>query len=250
MARLTTRDDLIEYLKRRLGGGVGGFLPVEISDNQYEVVVDDALQFCHENVYDFLNSRIYVIETVDGQLSYTLPDNIFAVTEVLSYKSYSSFGYARHSGVTSQEIEFIRSLGNISNGFLDSIINIQNFNMFRSNFIAEKTWKYNSNSQEFILYSNPGNGRKMALMVNEKLDADGNQTGLHWDNKFLKEYSLALAKIIYGTNLTKFSGVSLPGGGEVNGEAILESGKEEKERLEEYARESLCDPSYGVPIIY
>lgn len=48
-----------------------------------------------------------------------------------------------------------------------------------------------------------------------------------------RNYSVALAKIQWGSNLLKYNGVNLPGGITLNGEAILNEGKEEKLKAEE-----------------
>ena len=50
--------------------------------------------------------------------------------------------------------------------------------------------------------------------------------------KWVLEYSVALAKVMWGRILTKITGVSLLGGGNFNGDTILAEGIREKEALE------------------
>jgi hypothetical protein len=50
--------------------------------------------------------------------------------------------------------------------------------------------------------------------------------------KWVLEYSIALSKIMWGRILTKITGVTLLGGGSLNGEAVLQEGLSDKERLE------------------
>jgi len=50
--------------------------------------------------------------------------------------------------------------------------------------------------------------------------------------KWVLEYSTALAKIMWGRILTKISGVNLLGGGTLNGGEVLQEGVADKERLE------------------
>jgi hypothetical protein len=50
--------------------------------------------------------------------------------------------------------------------------------------------------------------------------------------KWVLEYSVALSKIMWGRILTKINGVNLPGGGTINGDAVLSEGNADKERLE------------------
>lgn len=50
--------------------------------------------------------------------------------------------------------------------------------------------------------------------------------------KWVLEYSVALSKIMWGRVLTHITGVSLLGGGTLNGESVLAEGNADKERLE------------------
>lgn len=50
--------------------------------------------------------------------------------------------------------------------------------------------------------------------------------------KWVLEYAVALSKVMWGRILTKISGVSLLGGGTLNGDAVLQEGISDKERLE------------------
>ena len=65
-----------------------------------------------------------------------------------------------------------------------------------------------------------------------KLDPD-TFTDLY-DNMHLKRYATSLIKRQWGANLSKFNGVQLLGGVEMNGEAIYTQAQEEIERLETY----------------
>jgi len=59
--------------------------------------------------------------------------------------------------------------------------------------------------------------------------------------KWVLEYATALSKIMWGRILTKITGVSLLGGGSLNGDAVLSEGLSEKEKLETF----LIEGGYG-----
>lgn len=59
--------------------------------------------------------------------------------------------------------------------------------------------------------------------------------------KWVLEYATALAKVMWGRILTKISGVTLPGGGTLNGGQVLEEGNSEKKELEQL----LIEGGYG-----
>ena len=52
--------------------------------------------------------------------------------------------------------------------------------------------------------------------------------------KWVLEYATAMAKIMWSRALTKISGVTLPGGGTLNGGQILEEGNQSKAELEQF----------------
>ena len=63
-----------------------------------------------------------------------------------------------------------------------------------------------------------------------------------WDDLFLKKYCTALVKKQWGTNLTKFTQVQMPGGLTMNGEMIYNEGKAELEQLESRFAMDWADP--------
>ena len=54
-----------------------------------------------------------------------------------------------------------------------------------------------------------------------------------YNDRFLKRYLTALLKYQWGSNLSKFQGVQMPGGVTLNGEQIYNEAKEEKRQIEE-----------------
>jgi hypothetical protein len=65
-----------------------------------------------------------------------------------------------------------------------------------------------------------------------------------WKDRWLQTYATAKIKYQWGSNLTKFNGMQLPGGVQFNGEQILADAREEIQRLEE---EMIS--SYSLPVI-
>lgn len=63
-----------------------------------------------------------------------------------------------------------------------------------------------------------------------------------WNDLFLKKYCTALVKKQWGTNLTKFNQVQMPGGLTMNGEMIYNEGKLELEQLESRFAMDWADP--------
>ena len=64
-----------------------------------------------------------------------------------------------------------------------------------------------------------------------------------WKDRFLQNYASAKIKYQWGSNLTKFNGMTLPGGVQFNGEQILSDAREEIQRLEEEMASSYSLPA-------
>jgi len=54
-----------------------------------------------------------------------------------------------------------------------------------------------------------------------------------WNDRFLKQYATAKIKYQWGTNLSKFAGIQLPGGITLDGPRIMEEARAEIEKIEE-----------------
>jgi hypothetical protein len=54
-----------------------------------------------------------------------------------------------------------------------------------------------------------------------------------WNDKFLKTYGTAKIKYQWGSNLSKFAGIQMPGGVTLDGPRIMQEAKEEMDKLEE-----------------
>ena len=64
-----------------------------------------------------------------------------------------------------------------------------------------------------------------------------------WGGRWLQSYAAAKIKYQWGTNLTKFTGMTLPGGVQFNGEKILDDARQEIDKLE-----AEMITSYSLPV--
>jgi hypothetical protein len=64
--------------------------------------------------------------------------------------------------------------------------------------------------------------------------ATATKTGVSdvWDDRFLKQYATALIKYQWGTNLSKFAGVQMPGGVTLDGPRIMTEAQVEIDKIE------------------
>ena len=67
-----------------------------------------------------------------------------------------------------------------------------------------------------------------------------------WNDRWLQRYATALIKKQWGSNLTKFSGLQLPGGVTFNGEKIYDDAHEEIDKLEAEMSSAYSLPAYDM----
>jgi hypothetical protein len=63
-----------------------------------------------------------------------------------------------------------------------------------------------------------------------------------WNDLWIKKYCVALVKSQWGRNLTKYNQVNLPGGITMNGDQILQQGREDVKELEQRFAMDWADP--------
>jgi hypothetical protein len=61
------------------------------------------------------------------------------------------------------------------------------------------------------------------------------KTGLSdvWNDRFLKKYATAKIKYQWGSNLSKFAGIQMPGGVTLDGVRIMQEAQAELDKIEE-----------------
>ena len=70
-----------------------------------------------------------------------------------------------------------------------------------------------------------------ADVTNGQIEITGNADV--WNDRWLKRYATALIKYQWGSNLSKFAGIQMPGGVTLDGPRIMEEAKEEISKIEE-----------------
>jgi len=85
------------------------------------------------------------------------------------------------------------------------------------------------------------NGEYLLIEAYEVVDPD--TWSQIWSDRWLQNYTTEKIKYQWGSNLTKFNGMSLPGGVQFNGEKILNDSADEIRKMEQ---EMIS--SYSLPV--
>ena len=263
MAQPSTRGELIDYCKRQLGAPV---LEINVADEQIEDIIDDAVQFFQERHFDgvYQSYRKYAITQADidrGQggttgagITTTTVDTTVGVTTQFSYTENSNYLPIPPEVIGVTKIFHFDGSNTITNNmfsvkyqlFLNDIYywgatELLSYAMVKTylediNFLltTEKQIRFNKRQDRLYLDIDWGSVSVGDYLVIDCFTLlDPSTYTRVWNDSFLKPYATALIKRQWGQNMSKFQGVKLPGGIELNGIEMYEQAEKELERIRE-----------------
>jgi hypothetical protein len=259
MAKPASRQELIDYALRQLGAPV---LEINVSEEQIDDRLDDALQYFNERHFDgvekmFLKYKI-TQEDIDRGRSRGGNKNVGIVTTTVT-TGLGSFNWEENSNYipVPDTIVGIERVFKLDNRTITSNLFNVNYQLFLNdiywfsstellNYYVTKRYlediDWIVNPQRQIRF----NKRQNRLYLDMSWDAitvdnylimecyrilDPSDFTKVYNDSFLKLYFTALLKKQWGQNLIKFNGVKLPGGIELNGRQIYDDAVKELEEI-------------------
>jgi hypothetical protein len=233
MAIPNSRQSLIDYCLRNLGEPV---LEVNVSEEQIEDRIDEALQFYQEYHSDAIHPVFHKhqITAQDVQNEYiTIPDAITVVTRIFSLAEAgtSSGMFSAKYQLFLNDIFDLRFSGSIAN----YVQTMQYLNTLDMVFNGEEQIRFNRHMSQLYIDTDWGTSIQEGnyIIVEAYRIVDPNTFSKVYNDMFLKRYATALIKRNWGQNLSKFDGMQLPGGVQINAQRILEEANAEIIRIEE-----------------
>ncbi len=267
MAQPSTRQELIDYAKRKLGAPV---LEINVADEQIDDLVDDALQYFHERHYDGVQ-QIYLKyqftqEDIDrgrspnsqvtqaGIVTTTASATIDGATTTFSYKENSNYIQIPPAVIGINKIFKYDGTNTVTNNmfsvkyqmFLNDIYYFGSTELLT--YAMTKTYledmdfllttmkqiRFNQRVDRLYLdidYGAVGVGDYIVIDCMRLVDpSDFSRV---YNDPFVKLYLTAIIKRQWGQNLMKFQGVKLPGGVELNGRQIYDDAEKDIEKIME-----------------
>jgi hypothetical protein len=258
MAQPTSRQELIDYCKRKLGYPV---LEINVADEQIQDLVDDALQYFNERHFDGV-SQVYLKykitqEDIDrgratlggpGIASTSATTSIAGTPTTFNFFETSNYIQVPPQIIGINKVFQFEGSNSISSGmfsvkyqlFLNDIYywgstELLTYSMVKRylediDFLlsTQKQIRFNQRQDRLYLdvdWSAVTPGQYLVIDCYRLLDPS--ESPRVWNDSFLKIYLTALIKKQWGQNLIKFQGVKLPGGTELNGRQIYEDGEKE-----------------------
>jgi hypothetical protein len=261
MAQPSTRQELIDYCKRKLGAPV---LEINVADEQIEDLVDDAVQFFQERHFDgvaqtYLKYQI-TQDDIDrgrapggssptvGIATTSATTNIVGTAVTFNYQETSNYLQVPPSVIGIQKIFHFDGTNTVTNNmfsvkyqlFLNDIYywgstELLTYAMVKTylediDFLLTTQKQIRFNKRQDRLYLDIDWGSVSAgdyFVIDCYRTMDPNDYSRVWNDSFLKMYLTSLIKRQWGQNLIKFQGVKLPGGIELNGRQIYDDAQRE-----------------------
>lgn len=232
MALPTNRDDFKDYCLRRLGAPT---IKINVDDATIEDCIDFALRKYMDYHYD-AEERVYykhqiTQEDMDSQ-SITLPDNVVGAVNVFSA------GFTAQSG-NFFSIDYRLALSTLytftANSLLPYYMTMYQIQSLQNMLSGVKPFRYNRNANVLHLDTNWKTSFNVGdyLIVEAYQVIDPDQYGRVFQEPWLIDYTCAQISLRWGKILTRYTGLTLPGGVQFNGDRILTDAQLEIVKLEE-----------------
>lgn len=252
MATITSRQQFKDYCLRRLGFPV---IELNLDDDQVEDRIDDAIQYWQDYHFDGLQKVYYVHLVTQNDINNRYLDlsnvqdsqnnalQIVGVTRIFPIQD-------SQATINMFDLRYQLRLNELydftSASYINYTLTMQHLRSLEILFTGEVPIRYNRHMQKlFIDWAWGQSEAPVGTVVVAECYATLNPEVYNqmWNDRWLKEYATALIKRMWGNNLKKFSGITLPGGVMLNGDKIFEEAMGEIEKLE-----SEMQVEYGAPL--
>ena len=258
MATPSTKATLKSYCLRALGYGV---IDINVSDDQADDRLDEALQYFAQYHYDGIekmylkhlitsdevtrarsDAETTATDTADSSITATwkegksfipIPSSVVSVVQVFPFTDTGG-------GSNMFDIRYQLRLNDLFDFSSTSIIQYQmttdNIALLEHILVGETPIRFNQHQNRLYIDMDWANDVTadvdyMIIECYRKLDPT-TYTDVY-DDIYLKRYATALIKKQWGANLSKFNGVTMLGGVTMNGETLYTQAQEEQNKLEE-----------------
>lgn len=237
MNRNRSRADLAADIYATLGAPV---VKVNLTPDQVDKAIDAAIKILWRWHVDFSFENFYAYqatqEDVDRQY-FTIPEYFDGVSEVLP-RSFTGNDMSFTNAIWQIQRETVNStIGFQSISLVDYVAMQQRYSNMRATMGANTMpFTFVRLQHRVIPHFRYNVGEFIVLRVNETVDAERVDDAhvaatLLWDNEMLKALAVANAKQIWGNILSRFKGMTLPGGVQIDGAELLQQSKDEMDEV-------------------
>jgi hypothetical protein len=243
MATPTTKAEFKEYCLRKLGKPV---IEINVDDDQVDDRVDEALRYWYDYHFDG-SERVYykhAITETDVENKYiTLPENIIGAVSIFSMGDPSIRSDDLFNIRYQIALNDLYTLTNVS--LIPYYMVMEHLALMNELLVGKQPIRYSRHKDRLHVdmdWNTVAIGEFLLVEAYEVIDPEVYTDG--YNDRWLQNYATTLIKEQWGSNLTKFTGMSLPGGVQFNGEKIYDDAVAERRKLED---EMIS--SYSLPVL-
>lgn len=242
MAVPTTRAEFKEYCLRKLGKPV---IEINVDDDQVEDRIDESLKYFYDYHFDGSEKIYYkhLVTTQDKTNKYiVLPENILGAVSVFPVGDPSITGGDLFNIRYQIALNDLYTLTSVS--MVPYYMAMSHISLIQEMLVGKQPVRYNRHTNKLYIdmdWEKVDVGAYILVEAYEVVNPDTYTDA--WGDRWLQSYCTEKIKYQWGSNLTKFTGMQLPGGVQFNGEKILQDAKDAIEQLE---KEMIN--SYSLPV--
>ncbi len=241
MATPTSKATFKSYCKRALGFGV---IDINVSDDQVDDRVDEALQYFSQYHYDGVERMYLKYQITQDDIDRSVTNSTTTATDKLDSTITASFSEGKNFIPMPDSVLSVIQIFPFSNAQTN-----KQLDLLEHVLVGEVPIRFNQHQNRLYLDMDFDEaitaGEYLIIECYRKLDPDS-YTDIYND-MYLKRYATALIKRQWGSNLSKFDGVTMLGGVTMNGEQIYSQATEEIEKLEQAIRDGAFEtPIWGM----
>ena len=242
MAVPTTREEFKEYCLRKLGKPV---IEINVDDDQVDDRIDEALRYYWDYHFDGTDKIYYKHQVTSQNVTdkyITVPENIIGAVRVFPIadpivRSDDLFNIRYQIALND-----LYTLTSVS--MVPYYMTMEHLALISELLVGQQPIRFNRHKNRIYIdmdWDKVNAGEYLLIEAYEVIDPDTwNQV---WSDRWLQNYTTAKIKYQWGSNLTKFTGMNLPGGVQFNGEKILNDAQDELQKMEQ---EMIS--SYSLPV--
>ena len=242
MATPTSRQSLKDFALRQLGAPV---IDINVDDSQLEDRLDDALQFFydfHTDGYEkvYLSHAVTAEDKTNGYLDIlNINDAVTQVVKIFPLAVNTTNIFDLRYQLALNDFYGLRS----GQTMTQYTITQQHISLLQQLLDPEFQFDFTRSTMRLHVHTDWDNIAEGDFIVFEAYAIIDPETFTKvYNERHLKKYVTALFKKQWGQNLSKFTGIQLPGGVEFNGNEIYSDALQEIEKLEEQMRETYEEP--------
>lgn len=231
MATPTTRAQFKEFCLRKLGKPV---IEINVDEQQVEDRIDEALRYFRDyhfdgTEHDYLKHQLTASDITNKYI--TVDEGIigvvraFDIGDALQTNNLFNIRYQIH----------LNDLYNFTSvNYAPYVMTMMHIQELEQNFVGKQPIRFNRHTDKVYLDMDWDTVKAGDYLIFEVYRYTNPATYADvWADPWLQKYATALIKKQWGSNLTKFIGLTLPGGVQFNGDKIYDEAAAEVKEMEQ-----------------